>query len=365
MKGSRVAKQLRLLSLIIGCCFTVTVVLVFDANRRSDDMMAAFVSTAPNSLSAQSPLPSDHQIDTKLPSKAPPVFRAVILDPTIINEADSSVVMENSESAPISSGETNNQQGEQPIETGNRRKRQVVLAHMEEDLRWLKNPLLWTTDDLNITVYSHTPLVPETTFIPPNEGCEAHLYLQWIIDNYDNLPDKILFMHAHESGRHCFSNLKAILCSDWDSKKGFFYPLVIRPPPPPPPLLPPRPYKPQGVEDYQNLTKYEEFDFDPKEFKYIKWLNHEWNKFWKPMLGEKPKRIGTYIAAQFMVSKERILARPLSQWQAMKRWVLARPKRWEDASRATGFGMEFIWHIVMGEPAILPRERIEDVMKCW
>lgn len=35
-----------------------------------------------------------------------------------------------------------------------------------------------------------------------NLGSEAWAYLRYIVDNYDNLPDRMLFVHGHENSHH-------------------------------------------------------------------------------------------------------------------------------------------------------------------
>ena len=49
--------------------------------------------------------------------------------------------------------------------------------------------------------------------VPKNKGHEAMVYLAYIIDNYDNLPDTVLFFHPHRTTWHN----NALL--DLDSKK--------------------------------------------------------------------------------------------------------------------------------------------------
>ena len=67
----------------------------------------------------------------------------------------------------------------------------IVIAHYNEDLSWINN--------LNIpySIYTHdnSLLTHNNIFVEKNKGNEATLYLKYIIDNYNNLPDKILFVH--------------------------------------------------------------------------------------------------------------------------------------------------------------------------
>jgi hypothetical protein len=71
----------------------------------------------------------------------------------------------------------------------------VVAAH-DDDLEWLK-------------LQPFQPVVmvkgrPEGTpnNIPMNWGREASSYLQFILEHYDNLPPRMVFMHGHNTSWH-------------------------------------------------------------------------------------------------------------------------------------------------------------------
>jgi hypothetical protein len=74
----------------------------------------------------------------------------------------------------------------------------VVIAHYSEDLEWVNN-----------LKYPHTIIskkgIPRET--PPNKGGESSCYLQYIIENYDNLADCIIFLHGHRSSWHILENI--------------------------------------------------------------------------------------------------------------------------------------------------------------
>jgi hypothetical protein len=77
--------------------------------------------------------------------------------------------------------------------------RHVVVAKMkDEDAAWLQHedlkgaiPKIYVADDPN------APLT-----VPSNKGHEAMVYLTYLIDYYDNLPDIAIFMHAHRKSWH-------------------------------------------------------------------------------------------------------------------------------------------------------------------
>jgi hypothetical protein len=65
-----------------------------------------------------------------------------------------------------------------------------------EDVPWTQelqniNCSIYTVDDENAVLK-----------VPKNKGREAMAYLTYIIDNYDNLPDTVLFFHPHRSAWH-------------------------------------------------------------------------------------------------------------------------------------------------------------------
>ena len=74
----------------------------------------------------------------------------------------------------------------------------IVIAHYNEDLGWttnLKYPF---------TVISKNGL-PED--VPPNKGSESSSFLQYIIQNYDNLSNYTVFIHAHRTSWHIVENI--------------------------------------------------------------------------------------------------------------------------------------------------------------
>jgi hypothetical protein len=74
----------------------------------------------------------------------------------------------------------------------------IVVAHYSENLDWLSNL------KYPYTVISRKGIPRET---PPNRGNEASAYLEWIINNYHNLPDICIFIHAHRSDWHHRENI--------------------------------------------------------------------------------------------------------------------------------------------------------------
>jgi len=75
----------------------------------------------------------------------------------------------------------------------------IITAHWKEDLTWLKNA------DVPVVLIDKegaepSPFVPQHTI--PNYGLEASSYLKYIVENYENLPDHVAFIHGHETSVH-------------------------------------------------------------------------------------------------------------------------------------------------------------------
>ena len=83
-------------------------------------------------------------------------------------------------------------------------KRELVIAHYDEALEWVL-PILHR----DISIYIQSKGEPTTTSIPtalksfmhflPNIGLDQHSYLDYIIRNYEDLPDEIMFTQARIS----------------------------------------------------------------------------------------------------------------------------------------------------------------------
>ena len=77
-------------------------------------------------------------------------------------------------------------------------KTHCIIAHYNENLDWTKN-LIYP-----YTVISRNNIPKE---IAPNKGYEASAYLEYIINNYENLPDICIFVHGHRNDWHHKENI--------------------------------------------------------------------------------------------------------------------------------------------------------------
>jgi hypothetical protein len=70
----------------------------------------------------------------------------------------------------------------------------IVVARYNENIEWLKN------EKENCVIYNKgNKLNIENEIIVENYGRESETYLRYIIDNYENLPDVVVFTQAYIS----------------------------------------------------------------------------------------------------------------------------------------------------------------------
>jgi hypothetical protein len=78
---------------------------------------------------------------------------------------------------------------------------EIVTSHWKEDLTWLlKSP--WPVNLIDKEGAAPSPFTPK--FVIPNQGNAEIVYMKYIIENYDNLPDHVAFIHGHEDSYHQF-----------------------------------------------------------------------------------------------------------------------------------------------------------------
>ena len=86
----------------------------------------------------------------------------------------------------------------------------IVVARYNEDVRWLSS---YIRSDYNIKIYNKGPTKVEleeneslSIYTLPNIGRETHTYLHYIITNYHNLPDRVIFTQGNPFD-HCNSQI--------------------------------------------------------------------------------------------------------------------------------------------------------------
>jgi len=180
---------------------------------------------------------------------------------------------------------------------------------------------------------------------PKNKGREAMVYLSYIIDHYDNLPDVSLFVHASEGWHddltkggmvellpririahllnNGYTNLRCSHVSGCHPKS--------------------RRIRPKATED--EIMSAELFNKDYRlrfADSYMQVMNID-------DINQVPEEIGNICCAQFAVPRSTILKNPYEEYERMRQWILDTPK-WD---HEVGWIFEKIWHIIFKQEIIL------------
>jgi len=200
----------------------------------------------------------------------------------------------------------------------------IVTSHWKEDLNWLKSskfPVVLIDKE----GADPSPFVPQ--HVIPNVGNESTAYLKYIIENYDNLPEAMAFIHGHETAPHQNHDrplLEVIEGTNW--KKYGFVPLGNA----------------HWAEGF--LDEYRRGGLKIRLYTFFEKLCMPIKK------GEYPKEGFPWIydiGAQFVVSRERILANPKKLYEG---WFYIFNNNL-DFTVEMGFIMEKCWHVIFGEEA--------------
>lgn len=206
------------------------------------------------------------------------------------------------------------------------------LNKMETD--WAKSDL----SDVELAAY----VVNNTNAIwhsPRNKGHEVTVYLSYIIDHYANLPDIVIFMHAHRWAHH---NEKVLdhdavqmvkrLSSQHVARQGYvnlrcnWYPGC------------PEWLHPNNKQD--TLARQEEM-----------MISKSWAELFP--LDALPTFLAQTCCAQFALSKGRISSIPLSRFIYYRDWILTTPLTDYISGRIWEYSWQFLF---MGNASYCPRE---------
>ena len=104
-------------------------------------------------------------------------------------------------------------------------KSQIIISKYNEDLSWVKQI---DNGEAEIFIYNKGPKITEEysqevkILDLENVGRESHTYLHHIINNYDELPEKIIFTQAHPND-HVSENFKSDFFDFLNSPDEFRY----------------------------------------------------------------------------------------------------------------------------------------------
>ena len=208
-------------------------------------------------------------------------------------------------------------------------RREILIAHYDKSLSWVEE----LNTDANIIIYSTNKNMTNEVIngikinvISPNKGMDSIMYLTYIINNYKNLPDQILFVHHHRD--------------DWSQP--FSLPFIIN-------------NLNWDCEKYFNIGNRNYYD-DPYNLE--KWVYIKLNEFWY-LFNDYipfPEKIMYYAGTQFKVDKDLILQYPIDFYEKLKEWVI----NTNCPDYISGRVFEYTWHYILTK---CPIDKIIDIKK--
>ncbi|KAL8782819.1 MAG: hypothetical protein Q9213_005058 [Squamulea squamosa] len=182
----------------------------------------------------------------------------------------------------------------------------VIPRMQEDDITWISREL----PGLDVFVYVAND--PSASSHPPkNKGHEVMIYLTYLIDNYEHLPDIVLFMHSHRWTHHNngflgfdASQMIRALNGAHVMRAGYVNMRCHWSPGCPEWL------HPSGLQD--SLAKQEE-----------RVLAQSWRELFP--FDPLPSFLAQPCCAQFALSKDRILSVPRSRYVFYRDWIMRTP----------------------------------------
>jgi hypothetical protein len=199
--------------------------------------------------------------------------------------------------------------------------KKLLIAHHKRDISWVSK----INKDIDISIYSTSDRTKNYT---NNKGMDSSMYLKYIIDNYNNLPDKTLFVHHHEYDWTQDFNLPFIInnlkwnCSDYFSicaRKNYNDVFIIAP-------------------QTKELLKNNWFLFE----KYIPY----------------PEQLIYYAGTQFCVSKDLLKQYPIEYWVYLFNWV----QNVDMDDGIVGRIFEWCWHYILTKNPIEKKRDIKEII---
>ncbi|KAJ5688818.1 hypothetical protein N7462_003210 [Penicillium macrosclerotiorum] len=208
----------------------------------------------------------------------------------------------------------------------------VMGRTLWEDTDWLEEEL----PEWQHAVYDVDD--PDAEFhVQQNKGRESNVYLQYIIDHYDKLPEYMVFMHAHRSSGHV---------EFWEQDNALTIQRLQLP----------------FLEEagYVNL-RCNWSPGCPDEVHPFRQLEGRTTEIafagaWMGIFNNTniPEVVAAPCCAQFAVTKAQVHARPLSDYQAYHKWLM----QTELDDDTSGRVFEYLWHIIFGqEPVFCPSQQ--------
>ena len=219
----------------------------------------------------------------------------------------------------------------------------IIARTTEEDVSWI-DAHLSGDQSLSTAIYTVNESSPSGPFtVPLNKGHEAMPYLTYIIDNYDQLTDVSIFMHAHQITWHNndlldsdAARMVSRLSSARVVREGYMNLRCHHKPGCPGNLHPLNPAVDDSVNYPETLI-----------------IGQAWTELFP---GEAvPETLSQACCAQFALSRERIRALPLTRYIFFRDWLLS--TQLED--KLAGRVWEYVWQFVFaGVHEFCPRANV-------
>jgi Protein of unknown function (DUF3431) len=203
----------------------------------------------------------------------------------------------------------------------------VIGKLKEDDISWIEQEL----PDLQTAIYIVND-DSDSLRIPKNKGHEAMVYLTYIIDHYDDLPDTSIFFHPHRITWHnnVLLNLDTVFTIESLSdarvaREGYFNARCHHDP---------------GCPDWLHLDRPEaEWDLIKKTEERF-FTREVWQELHPG--APFPASISQPCCAQFAVSKDRIRERSHAEYLRYREWLL----KTDLPDEISGRIMEYTWQYI-------------------
>ncbi|KAF2198295.1 hypothetical protein GQ43DRAFT_168457 [Delitschia confertaspora ATCC 74209] len=224
-----------------------------------------------------------------------------------------------------------------PVPTGRNLTSVLIIASIKkEDVSWMESQIPDQDKAVYVADDPSAPLHP-----PKNKGHEVMIYLSWIIDNYDNLPDVSIFMHSHQFTWHnddVFDNDAAMLVKRLSRERvwreGFMNMRCSWFP---------------GCPDWMHPHAQEENKYKQEEIL----LARSWSELFP--LDDVPDVLAQPCCAQFAISRDRIHARPHSAYIWYREWLFST----QLPDYLSGRIFEYLWQFIFtGQNVFCPQEHV-------
>ncbi|OCK78479.1 hypothetical protein K432DRAFT_444611 [Lepidopterella palustris CBS 459.81] len=200
----------------------------------------------------------------------------------------------------------------------------VLPKTTDEDIAWIHSEL----PEVPLAVYEVDNATAEY-HVPKNKGREAMVYLTYLIDHYDSLPDTVLFFHSH---RYAWHNNVLMGLDTAQAIRRLNLARVVRLG-----YMNTRCHHDPGCPDWIHMDR-PAIDFDffrkPEEIYYRKSVWEELNPG-----AAIPPSLSQPCCAQFAVSRERVRQVPRERFIHYREWLLNTPMDDQFSGRI----FEYIW----------------------